>query len=106
MSFYYSGGLIDMPKAVDVNLDAREMVFEVAKESARHTIEYSKLDRLVMVKEPVRKLFRTVEVKGIEVHVRGMEEPFVITSNEVGDYDQIEGYLLKVAEKYDVAVEH
>jgi hypothetical protein len=35
-----------------------------------------------------------------------MEEPFVITSNEVGDYDHIEGYLLKVAENYDVAVEH
>jgi hypothetical protein len=95
-----------MPIAVDVNLDAREMVLKVAKESDHQTIEYSKLNRLVMVKEPVKKLFRTIEVKGIEVHVRGMEEPFVITSNEVGDYDRIEGYLLKVAEKYDVAVEH
>jgi hypothetical protein len=95
-----------MPIAVDVNLDAREMVLKVSKESDHQTIEYSKLDRIVMVKEPVRKLFRTVEVKGIEVHVRGMEEPFVITSNEVGDYDHIEGYLLKVAEKYDVSIEH
>jgi hypothetical protein len=95
-----------MPIAVDVNLDAREMVLKVAKESDHQTIEYSKLNRLVMVKEPVKKLFRTIEVKGIEVHVRGMEEPFVITSNEVGDYDHIEEYLLKVAEKYDVAVEH
>jgi hypothetical protein len=95
-----------MPKAEDVNLDAREMVLKVAKESDRQTIEYSRLDRLVMVNESVRKLFRTVEVKGIEVHVRVMDEPFLITSNEVGDFDHIEEYLLKVAEKYDVAVEH
>jgi hypothetical protein len=95
-----------MPKAEDVNLDAREMVLKVANESDRQTIEYSRLDRLVMVNESVRKLFRTVEVKGIEVHVRGMDEPFLITSNEVGDFDHIEGYLLKVAEKYDVTVEH
>jgi hypothetical protein len=82
------------------------MVLMVAKESDFQTIEYFKLNRLVMVNEPVRKLFRTIEVKGIELHVKGMEEPFVITSNEVGDYDHIEEYLLKITEKYDVAVEH
>ncbi|TFE19881.1 hypothetical protein [Cohnella luojiensis] len=93
-----------MLKAVDVNLDADEMVLKIEKENEPTHIKYSKLDRLVMVKEPVRKLLRTVEVKGIEVHVRGWEEPFVITSNKIGDFDRVEGYLLKVAEKYELEV--
>lgn len=93
-----------MLKAVDVNLDADEMVLKIEKENEPTHIKYSKLDRLVMVKEPVRKLLRTVEVKGIEVHVRGLEEPFVITSNKISDFDRVEGYLLKVAEKYDLEV--
>lgn len=94
-----------MAKAVDVNLDADEMVLKLEKESEPRIIEYSKLDRLEKVKEPVRKLFRTVEVEGIRVHVRGMEEPVFIASNKVGDYENIEDYLMKVAEKYDLAVE-
>lgn len=94
-----------MLKAVDVNLDANEMVIQLEKENEPTHIEYNKLDRLVMVKEaPVRKLLRKVDVKGIEVHARGLEEPFVITSNNVGDFDRVEDYLLKVAEKYDVEV--
>ncbi|MBW5445349.1 hypothetical protein GE107_04645 [Cohnella sp. CFH 77786] len=94
-----------MPKAVDVNLDAEEMVLKLEKESSPRRIEYSKLDRLVKVKEPVKKLFRTIEVKGLQVHIKGMEEPVIISSDKVGDYDNIEEYLIKVAEKYEVAVE-
>jgi len=94
-----------MPKAVDVNLDATEMVLKLEKENSPRKIEYSKIDRLEKVKEPVRKLFRTVEVKGIKVSVKGMDEPIVITSDKLGDYDHVEQYLIKVAEKYDVAVE-
>ncbi|MCD9025022.1 hypothetical protein [Cohnella silvisoli] len=93
-----------MLKAVDVNLDADEMVLKIEKENEPTHIKYDKLDRLVMVKEPVRKLLRTVEMKGIVVHVRGLEEPFVITSNKIGDFDRVEGYLLKVAEKFDLEV--
>ena len=94
-----------MPKAVDVNLDATEMVLQLEKEKEPVTIEYTKLDRLEKVKEPVRKLLRTIEVKGIRVSVKGMDEPIVITADKLGDYDNIEDYLIKVAEKYDVAVE-
>ncbi|RED55551.1 hypothetical protein [Cohnella lupini] len=93
-----------MLKAVDVNLDADEMVLKIEKETEPTHIGYNKLDRLVMVKEPVRKLLRTIEVKGIEVHARGLEEPIVIISSKVGDFDRVEDYLLKVAEKYDVEV--
>jgi len=93
-----------MLKAVDVNLDADEMVLKVEKENEPTHIAYNRLDRLVMVYEPVRKLLRTVDVKGIQVHVHGTEGPFVITSDKVGDYDRVEEYLLQVAEKYDVEV--
>jgi len=94
-----------MRKAVDVNLDATEMVLKLEKEKSPRRIEYTKIDRLVKVKEPVRKLLRTIEVKGIRVSVKGMEEPIVITSDKLGDYENVEEYLIKVAEKYDVAVE-
>ncbi|MBB6637196.1 hypothetical protein [Cohnella thailandensis] len=94
-----------MLRAVDVNLDATEMVLTLEKENSPRKIEYMKIDRLEKVKEPVRKLLRTVEVDGIKVTVRGMEEPIVITSDKLGDYDHVENYLLRtVAEKYDVAV--
>lgn len=95
-----------MLKAVDVNLDATEMVLTLEKEKSPRTIEYMKIDRLEKVTEPVRKLFRTVEVPGIKVSVRGMDEPIVITSDKLGDYRHVEDYLIEtVAEKYDVAVE-
>ncbi|WP_133257500.1 hypothetical protein [Paenibacillus montanisoli] len=94
-----------MPQAVDVNLDAEEMMLKLEKGTDAQTIEYYKLERLVRVKEKVRKLLRTVEVKAIEMHIRGVDDPIVIASNKVGDYDNIEQYLMKVAEKYDVAVE-
>ncbi|MBB6669381.1 hypothetical protein [Cohnella nanjingensis] len=95
-----------MPRAVDVNLDATEMMLTLEKEKSPRKIEYMKIDRLEKVKEPVRKLLRTVEVEGIKVSVRGMEEPIVITSDKLGDYENIENYLLNtVAEKYDVVVE-
>ncbi len=95
-----------MPTALDVNLDVGEMILMVDKTSLPQTVEYNKLDRLVLCKEPVKKLFRTVEVKTIEVHVRGKLEPYFITSSKVGDYDNVEGYLLQMAEKYNVTVEH
>ncbi|MFC5648651.1 hypothetical protein ACFPYJ_05830 [Paenibacillus solisilvae] len=93
-----------MLKAVFVNLDAGEMVLKLEKDSAPKKIEYSKFERLEMVKETVKRLLRTVEVKVIKVHVRGMEDPVVIASNKVGDYDYIEQYLMKIAEKYEIAV--
>ncbi|WP_308635722.1 hypothetical protein [Paenibacillus silvisoli] len=93
-----------MLKAVDVNLDAGEMVLKLDKDSNPITIEYSKLERLEVAKESVRKLLRTVEVKVITVHVRGSEDAFVITSDKVGDYENIEQYLLKIAEKYEIDV--
>lgn len=95
-----------MPRALDVNLDAGEMILKMDKRGDEETVEYSKLDRLVLASEQQRKLFRTGEVKKIEVHVRGMPEPYVIDSSNVGDYEHVEGYLLQVARKYDVAVEH
>jgi len=94
-----------MPKAVDVNLDAAEMVLKLEKENAPRRIEYTRLDRLVKAKEPVRKLLRKVEADSIRVYVRGMEEPIVIDSVKVGDFGHVEEFLMKVAEKYDVAVE-
>lgn len=93
-----------MLKAVEVNLDVNEMVLKLDNVSDPTHIGYNKLDRLVRVREPVRKLLRTIEVKGIEVYARGLEEPIVITSNNVGDFDRVEGYLLQVAKKYDVEI--
>jgi len=94
-----------MLRAVDVNLDATEMVLTLEKETSPRTIEYMKIDRLERIKETVRKLFRTVEVEGIKVSVLGLEEPIVITSDKLGDYRNVEDYLIHtVAEKYDVAV--
>jgi len=94
-----------MPKAVDINLDVTEMVLKLEKEKSPRTIEYSKIDRLEKVTESVKKWLRTVEVRGIKVTVKGMDEPIVITSDKLGDYDRIEEHLFKVAEKYDVTVE-
>ncbi|MBP3962764.1 hypothetical protein [Paenibacillus lignilyticus] len=94
-----------MLKAVDVNLDAGEMVLRLEKDSTPKRIEYSKLERLELVREPVRKLLRTVHVKVIRVHVRGMENAVVIASDKVGDFDYVEQYLKKVAEKYEIAIE-
>lgn len=96
--------VINLPNTVDVNLDADEMVVTLERDSAPRTIEYSKLDRLVRAKEEVRKLFKNVEVKSIHLHVRGMEEPIVIASNRVRDFERVEKYLLEVAEKRDIAV--
>ncbi|THF75749.1 hypothetical protein [Cohnella fermenti] len=94
-----------MLRAMDVNLDATEMVLTLEQENTPITIEYMKLDRLEKVKESVRKLLRTVEVDGIKMIVRGIEEPIVITSDRLGDYEHVENYLLNtVAEKYEVAV--
>ncbi|SEP16119.1 hypothetical protein [Paenibacillus sp. OV219] len=95
-----------MLKAVDVNLEAGEMVLKLEKDISPKKIEYSKLERLEVVKEPVRRLLRTVEVKVIKLHVRGWEETVFISSNKVGDYDYIEQYLMKIAEKYAIAVDH
>ncbi|WP_090981058.1 hypothetical protein [Paenibacillus sp. CF384] len=94
-----------MLKAVDVNLDAGEMVLKLEKDSAPKRIEYSKLERLELARESVRKLLRTVEVKVIKLHVRGMENTVVIASDKVGDYDYVEQYLKKIAEKYEITVE-
>ncbi|CAM3671091.1 hypothetical protein COLU111180_02115 [Cohnella lubricantis] len=95
-----------MLRAVDVNLDATEMVLTLEKEQSPRTIEYIKIDRLEKITEQVKKLFRTVEVQGVKVSVKGMDEPIVISSDKLGDYQRIEDYLLHtVAEKYDVAVE-
>ncbi|WP_027092776.1 hypothetical protein [Cohnella thermotolerans] len=94
-----------MLKAADVNLDATEMVLTLEKEKSPRTIEYMKIDRLEKVTEPVRKLFRTVEVQAIRISVLGMEEPIVITSDKLGDFQHVENYLIHtVAEKYDIAV--
>lgn len=93
-----------MQQAVDVNLDADEMVLKLEKQDGETSISYNKLNRLVVGKQPVRKLLRTVEVKAIEVHLYGEEGPYTIVSNRIRDFDQIEDYLYKVAEKYEIEV--
>lgn len=93
-----------MLKAVDVNLDTDEMVLKLEKQDEQTRVNYNKLDRLVIGKQPVRKLLRTVEVKVIEVHVRGSEGPYTIGSNHVRDFDHVEAYLRRMAEKYDIEV--
>jgi len=90
-------------KADDVNLDVGEMIMTVGKEP--ETIEYNKLEKLVMSVEPVKKLFSTKEVKKIEVHVRGKDETYCIASDKVADYNNIEEYLLQMAKKYQIEVD-
>lgn len=94
-----------MPKVVDINLDAGEMVLTLEKEKAPRRIEYSRLDRMVKEASTFKKLLWTVHVKSIELHIRGIDDPVVIASNNVGDYENVESRLLKVAEKYGVSVE-
>jgi len=93
-----------MQKAVDVNLDADEMVLKLDKQDEEINIQYHKLDRLIIGKQPVRKLLRTVEVKIIEVHLRGDEGPYTIVGSHIKDMDRVEDYLLQVAEKYEIEV--
>ena len=93
-----------MLKAVDVNLDTEEMVLKLEKQDGRTRVSYNKLNRLIMEKQQVKKLLRTVEVKVIEVHLRGSEGPYRIASHDVKDFDRVEDYLRKVAEKYDIEV--
>ncbi|AZN38985.1 hypothetical protein [Paenibacillus albus] len=94
-----------MPKVVDINLDAGEMVLTLEKEKAPWRIAYSRLDRMVKEKASVRKLLWTVHVKSIEMHFKGMDDPIVITSKSVEDYENVENRLMKVAEEYGVAIE-
>lgn len=94
-----------MPKVVNINLDAGEMVLTLEKEKTPRTIAYSSLDRLVKEEASVKKLLWTVQVKSIEMHIKGMDEPAVIASNQVGDYENVENRLMKVAEKYGIAIE-
>lgn len=93
-----------MLKAVDVNLDADEMVLKLDKPKEDRNIQYHKLDRLIIGKQPVRKLLRTVEVKVIEVHLRGEEGPYAIVGSRIKDIDRVEDYLRRVAEKYEIEV--
>ncbi len=93
-----------MLKAVEVNLDMDEMIIRLEKASESTPIEYTKLNKLVLAKEPVRKMLWVVDVRTIEVYSREMEEPFMIASDKVRDFDKVEDYLLKIADKYDVEV--
>jgi len=93
-----------MLKAVDVNLDADEMVLKLDKPKEERNIQYHKLDRLVIGKQPVRKLLRTVEVKVIEVHLRGEDGPYAIVGSHIKDFDRVEDYLRRVAQKYEIEV--
>ncbi|MBM7567495.1 hypothetical protein [Paenibacillus sacheonensis] len=94
-----------MPKVVDINLDAGEMVLRLEKENMPRTIAYSRLDRMVKEQATVRKLLWTVQVKRIEMHVKGMDVPIVVASNNVGDYENVENRLMKVAEEYGISIE-
>ncbi|REE83862.1 hypothetical protein A8990_11641 [Paenibacillus taihuensis] len=94
-----------MPRVVDINLDAEDMVLTIEREKTPKRIGYSSLNRVVKGKLSVRKLLRTIDVKSIELHVKGMDVPIVIASNNVKDYENVENHLLKVAERYNVSIE-
>ncbi|QHW32094.1 hypothetical protein GZH47_15585 [Paenibacillus rhizovicinus] len=94
-----------MPKVVDINLDAGEMVLTLEKEKMPRTIAYSRLDRMVKENVSVKKFLRTVQVRSIEMHFKGMDDPIVVASNNVGDYENVENRLLKVAEEYGISIE-
>ncbi|HEY0826784.1 MAG TPA: hypothetical protein VGE40_01695 [Bacilli bacterium] len=94
-----------MPDAVDVNLDIGEMVLKIDHSVVDQKIEYTKIDRLAFFKEPVKKLFRVVIIRTIEVHVKGKEEPYMISSAKISDFDQVEYYLRQMAEKYKISID-
>lgn len=94
-----------MSNVVDLNLDMDEIELKLENSAEVHKIQYGKIARLKFTKDSVRKWFRVKQVKVIEVHVRGKELPFIITSDKVKTLEQMEPYLRQMAEKHNVIIE-
>ncbi len=94
-----------MPAIVDVNLDVDTMRLTMDSGAKTQDVKYSKIDRLRFGQTAVKKLFRTSTVKLVEVHIRGVPEPYTITSDKLKSFEQTAAYLQKVAEKNRVKIE-
>jgi hypothetical protein len=94
-----------MSNVVDVNLDQNEIELKLENMNGVQKIQYSKIARLKFSQDSVKKWFSIKQFRIIEVHVRGKEIPYIISSEKVKALDHIEPYLRQMAEKHNVTIE-
>jgi hypothetical protein len=90
---------------VDLNLDKDEIELKLDNSAGVQKIQYGKITRLKFSEDSVKKWFRVKQFRIIEVHVRGQEIPFIISSEKVKTLAQMEPYLRQMAEKHNVTIE-
>jgi hypothetical protein len=95
-----------MSNVVDVNLDKDEIELKIENPAGIQKIQYGKIVRLKFSQQLMRKWFRMQSIRTIEIHVRGREIPFIISSERVKAFDQMEPYLRQMAEKHNVSIEN
>lgn len=94
-----------MSNVVDLNLDKDEIELKLENSVEVQKIQYGRIARLKFTEDSVKKWFRIKQVRIVEVHVKGKESPYVISSDKVKTLDQLEPYLRQMAEKHNVIIE-
>ena len=94
-----------MSNVVDVNLDQNEIELKLENAIGVQKIQYDKIACLKFSEGSVKKWFRIKQFRVIEVHVRGKDNPYIISSEKVKGLIQMEPYLRQMAEKHNVAIE-
>ena len=69
-----------MSNVVDLNLDKDEIELKLDSSAGVQKIQYGKISRLKFSEDSVKKWFRVKQFRIIEVHVRGQENPYIISS--------------------------
>jgi hypothetical protein len=95
-----------MSNVMDVNLDKDEIELRIGNPAMIQKIQYDKIVRLKFSEQLVKKWFRMQSFRTIEMHVRGREIPFIISSERVKAFDKMEPYLRQMAEKHNVSIEN
>jgi hypothetical protein len=94
-----------MSNVVDLNLDKDEIELKLENSTGVQKIQYGKIARLKFSLDSVKKWFRVKQFRTIEVHVKGKDIPFIISSERVKALEQMEPYLRQMAEKHNVTIE-
>jgi hypothetical protein len=94
-----------MSNVVDMNLDKDEIELKLENTAGVQKIQYGKIALLKFSQDSVKKWFRVKQFKIIEVHVRGKDIPYIISSERVKALEQMEPYLRQMAEKHNVTIE-
>jgi len=94
-----------MSNVVDMNLDKDEIELVLEHSTGVQKIQYGKIALLKFSQCSVKKWFRVKQFRVIEVHVKGKDIPFIISSERVKALEQMENYLRQMAEKHNVTIE-